>query len=342
MTETEFKQELKNLHGGYLLFGEEDYLKFSYSKEIAKKVLDGSFDEFNHVVIYGEEYTPQKLIEAITTLPMMSDKKLVEVRGLDYKSLKKEGLIELDKALTAIDDCDHTILVMRADESMFDLGRGKNQSEMLKMLSKHLQIVELDFPKGNRLTAWITKHFSKWDIEFDTNYCEYLVDYCGHDMWALTNEIDKLCSYALANKIKKVGKNEIEKVCFQTSEYDDFQLTNSLLEGNRKVVFETLKRQKNNHEPPNIILFSIVKMYSELYAVSRLYLSGETRGQISLDLKIHEFKVGKYINKISRTTQPRIERCIELCHDADIKSKSISIGSQYSVVENLVSLLCAI
>ena len=47
MTEADFRQELKSLSGGYLLYGEEDYLKFSYSKEARKYVLDGMFDDFN-------------------------------------------------------------------------------------------------------------------------------------------------------------------------------------------------------------------------------------------------------------------------------------------------------
>ena len=86
MTENEFKQELKNLHGGYLFFGDEDYLKHSYAKEVKKLILDGSFDEFNHIVIYGEDFSPSNLINALATLPMMAEKKLVEIRGVDFKS----------------------------------------------------------------------------------------------------------------------------------------------------------------------------------------------------------------------------------------------------------------
>ena len=92
MTESEFRSELKNPHGGYLFFGDEDYLKYTYSKEVRKAVTDGAFDEFNHIVIYGEEYSAQALSGAISSLPMMAEKKLVEVRGLDFNSLKKEDI----------------------------------------------------------------------------------------------------------------------------------------------------------------------------------------------------------------------------------------------------------
>ena len=117
MTENEFRQELKKLDGGYLFYGNEDYLKYSYSKEIKKLVLDGTFDEFNHIVLYGEDFSPSSLMDAIATMPMMSDKKLVEVRGVDFKSLKKDEWDDLADALSHLKEYDHTVLIVRADSS---------------------------------------------------------------------------------------------------------------------------------------------------------------------------------------------------------------------------------
>ena len=342
MTEAEFRQELKDLKGGYLFYGEEDYLKLSYAKEVKKRVLDGAFDEFNHVIIYGEDYSAPALSQAIASLPMMSEKKLVEIRSLDIKSLKKDELSDLGEALSTIADCDHTILILRADSHLFEPGRAKAPSEAFKMISKYLTPVEFSFPQGSRLDSWILRHFSEGEIALDTALCTYLVEICGHSMWTLSNEIDKLCAYAKSNRISTIDKKIIDHVCCKSIEYDDFQLTNVLLDGNSSMVFETLRRQKLNHEPPNIILFSVVKMYTELYAVCRLYKAGQNKTQIASALKIHEFKVGKYLTKISRTTPARIERALELCRDADIQSKSAQNLEPYGAIERLLSMLCAL
>ena len=41
----DFRRSLKKgLSGGYFFFGDEDYLKHSYAKEVKKLILDGSFD----------------------------------------------------------------------------------------------------------------------------------------------------------------------------------------------------------------------------------------------------------------------------------------------------------
>ncbi len=340
MTENEFKQELKSLSGGYLFHGDEDYLKYSYSKEVRKQILDGAFDEFNHIILYGEDFSPSALINALATLPMMAEKKLVEVRGVDFKSLKKDEWAELSDVLSHIDEYDHTVLIIRADSWCFDSGKlPKRPSEMYKLITKHIKAVEFNFPQSARLRTWILRHFSHGGVEFDPELCDYLVDICGHDMWALSNEISKLCAYALQNKIAIKSKEIIDTVCCKSSEYDDFQLTNSLLEGPRSLVFETLKRQKLNHEPPNLILYSIVKMYTEMYAVMRLYKSGMSKDKIATSLKIHEFKVGKYLTRISKMSPQRIERSLELCKEADVASKSFGNLTGYIPVERLVSML---
>ena len=216
MTETEFRQELKQLKGGYLFFGGEDYLKYTYSKEVQKAVLDGMFDDFNHIVIYAEEYSPSALSNAIFALPMMSEKKLVEVRGVDFNSMKKEDISALDDVLSTLSENSHTILLIRADNKYFTPGRlPKSPSEIYKVMSKHLTTVEFEFPAASRLRTWILRHFTQWKIEFCPTLCEYLVNLCGHDMWTLSKEIDKLCSYAL-----RQGKGKIEIEYYSDSELE--------------------------------------------------------------------------------------------------------------------------
>ena len=340
MTENEFKQELKSLHGGYLFFGDEDYLKYSYAKEVKKLILDGSFDEFNHIVIYGEDFSSANLINALATLPMMAEKKLVEVRGVDFKALKKDDWTELCDALSHLEEYDHTVLIVRADTWGFDEGSlPKRPSEMYKSLTKYITPVQFNFPQSARLRAWIMRHFTHGKVEFAEELCDYLVEICGHNMWALSNEIKKLCAYALQNGIKISDKKIIDEVCCKTVEYDDFQLTNTLLEGSKSAVFETLKRQRLNREPPNLILYSIVRMYTEMYAVMRQHKAGMSKERIASSLKIHEFKVGKYLNRIAKMSPQRIERSLELCREADVSSKSFANLTGYIPVERLISML---
>ena len=343
MTEAEFKEELKHLGGGYVFFGGEDYLKYTYSKEVQKNVLDGTFDEFNHIVIYAEEYNDSVLSNAIFSLPMMAEKKLVEVRGVDFNSMKKEELSSLEDVLSTLSENSHTILLIRADDDYFNAGRlPKAPSEIYKMMSKYLKMVEFDFPSASRLKTWILRHFNKDKIEFDPALCEYLVEMCGHNMWALSKEIDKLCSYALKKGISKIEKEHIDYICCKTIEYDDFQLTNALLERNKAMIFETLYRQKAAHESAQSILASVIRLYTDMLMIQRLYAGGMNKSQIASALNMHEFRVGKYLSGISGISEKKLERAVEICKEADLKSKSFSNVTPYIAVERLISSICAL
>ena len=343
MTEAEFKQELKCLNGGYLFFGGEDYLKYSYSREVKKNVLDGMFDEFNHIIIYAEEYSPSTLSNAIFTLPMMAEKKLVELRGVDFNGMKKADIEALDQVLCQLKENAHTILLIRADNEYFNPGRlPRAPSEIYKMLTKYLTPVEFEFPSSARLKAWILRHFSQGKVEFGAELCDYLVSSCGHDMWCLSQEIDKLCAYANQNGLEKIEKSHIDLVCCKTIEYDDFQLTNALLERNKALAFETLRRQKSAHASPQIVLSSVIRLYTDMLMVQKLSQEGMSKSQIASAINMHEFRVGKYLSAVSGIGPKRLERAVELCREADIKSKSSSNLTHYIAVERLISSICAL
>ncbi len=342
MTEAEFKAELKSLNGGYLLLGGEDYLKHTYSKMVQKQLLDGNFDEFNHIILYGEDFSPLNLSQAIGAYPMMAEKKLVEVRSVDLNSLKKDVLEATLNVLSTLSENEHTVLLVRADED-FNVGKlPKDPSELYKSLTQYLKPVHFEFPTPSRLKSWIVRHFSDGGVKFDGELCDKLVEICGHDMWTLSNEIDKLSAYVKMDKREAVTLDDINLVACKTVEYGDFQLTNALLEKNKKLVFETLYRQKSSHEPPYSILASIVRMYSELLLVQRLYEKGLNKGQIASQLRIHEFKVGMYIRCISGENPKKFARAVELCSEADVKSKSQSNMASYTALERLISSLCAL
>ena len=343
MTEAEFKTELKAPTGGYLLFGGEDYLKYNYSRQIAKRVLDGTFDEFNHIILYGEEFTPAALSQAIYALPMMAEKKLVEVRALDFNSMKKDTLLALCDVLSTLGENEHTVLVIRADNDLFNAGKlPKNPSEAYRELTKFIKPVMLEFPTSSRLKAWILRHFNDNGVDFPQELTEKLVEIAGHDMWTLSNEIDKLSAYIKESGKTKIDASDIENVVCKTVEYDDFQLTNALLEKNKKLVFETLHRQKSSFEPPNSMLSSVVRLYSELSMVELLSRQGKTKMQIAEASGIHEYKVGKYLKAIYGENPKKFKRALELCCEADVKSKSQYIGTSYVTVERLVSAICAL
>ena len=198
MTPSEWKAELKAPHGGYLFYGEEEYLKKSYLTAL-RKAVGVSGDPFNHLLFDGDNYSASALSDAIVTLPVLSDKKLVEVKGLPasfFKGKEGEGLFA---ALAQLSSCDFCVLVLLPSSEDFDAGTARRPSALFKKLTELLKPVEFARQTPARLASWVGRHFSAEQVISTPSAVEALLSVCGCDMGILASEIDKLCAYLKRN-----------------------------------------------------------------------------------------------------------------------------------------------
>ncbi|MBO5110503.1 MAG: DNA polymerase III subunit delta [Clostridia bacterium] len=336
MTETEFKSEIKKgLKGGYFFFGDEDFLKYNYAIQAKNSILDGVFDDFNHFVLYPETYTPTALAEAITTAPMMAEKKLVELRAFSVKGLKADEMEKFLSALELLKEYDYTVLIVRLAKDGFDPGRlPRSPSEAYKKLETYLTPVCFDFPREERIRTWIARHFGAERIAVSPMLCDELVRVCGHDMWALSREIEKLCIYLHAKGRDTLSPSDIQEVSCHTIEYDTFALSNAITDGKRADAFETLRRQKLDRQQPILLLSSVIRIFCDMLLVKIFAENGCDQSAIATRMKMHEFKVGRYLKTVSRIPREKLEEAVRLCREADLEFKSGVSG--FIPVEKLI------
>ena len=83
--EDAFRKELKKgLSGGFLFFGDEDYMKgFDLRASRAAVCPDETFAIFNDIRIDAMDYSAGALLDALIPPPMMTEQKIVTVSGLN-------------------------------------------------------------------------------------------------------------------------------------------------------------------------------------------------------------------------------------------------------------------
>ena len=150
MTESEFRDLIKqNISGGFLFYGEEDYLKNYYRRELLKAALADcppDLQDLNCIRVTLEDGDFSALTTAITTLPMLSEKKVVEVSPPDMGSWRESEKKALLEALEGLKDSPDTVLVLIASRGALDPGTQKKSNSFFRSLSKILTPVE--FPGG--------------------------------------------------------------------------------------------------------------------------------------------------------------------------------------------------
>ena len=338
--EADFKTLLKGgLSGGFFFFGEEDYLKQHYISAAREAVLgDNGFGAFNDIKLDGADYSPEKLSDLFSVLPMMSEKKFIELKGLDISAMKQADFDELCEVLELLSEYDYNVFVMSVPFDGFDAGYlPKSPSPRLAALAGLLTAVQFDLMPQGKLSAWVKRHFSHEKITASDELCAYLVDYCGRNMFVLKNEIDKLCGYVKASGREVLKLEDIKEAAIQCTEYGAFAFSNAIMQGDTETALSLLSIYKMEKKEPIYVMGELTKVFSDMLYVKVLCDAGMTSFDISSSLKsqkISDYKAKLYAKSVSKISMEKLQKIILLCNKTDMQLKNSGIG--YVALERLI------
>lgn len=333
------KQIKKGLSGGYLLFGDEDYMK-SHSVKAAREAIasDGAFGLFNDMRIEVMDYSAGALLDALMPMPMMSDKKLVTVNGLNINGLKPKELDDLCEVLASLGEYDYNILIISVPAAMIDEGNlPKYPSALLKRLGEYLTLVNFEPVTGARLVAWVGKHFKYNGVDAPPEVCSFLISYAGKSMYTLANETEKLSFYVLQNGRTEVTRQDVINASVAEISTDAFTLANAILDGRSEDAVNALAVMKFRRVDPIVLLSEVSRVVCDLVSVKALADEGCSASEISSLLKMNEYKTRLYVQGAAGKSMQKLKEAVGLCNEADIALKLSAQG--YLPIERLVCAL---
>ena len=342
LKEADFRKELKaQPRRGYLLFGEEDYLK-AFALRQAREILcpDPSLAIFNEMRLDAVDFTSQKLLDALMASPMMADQKLVTLTGLNFQTMRQNEIDDFCEALQGLSEFDYNVLIVHVCADCFDAGVvHKKPSPLLMRLGEYLTPVYFERCSTAKLTAWVGKHFAHNGVEASPELCALMPEYCGHSMFLLANEIDKLSFYVLSQGRIDATKADLHYVCTPVTEYDAFAFTNAIMEGRSDAALAILADYRLKRLDPLLILGDVIRVICEMIAVRAMTTEGTPTSEISTAFKppLHEYRVGLYQRSLRNTSEKRLQRALEACNIADSALKLSQNG--YAALEKLICSL---
>lgn len=328
MLPSEFQNQVKKgLSGGFLFYGEEEYTKHHALKSARNSILgDGELATFNHTKINGQtDNFVRELINSLGSLPFMAEKKLTELHSVDFTKLKQSALDDLIEVLKTLSDYPESVIIIYCTAAEFDGGTQKAPSKILSELSKYLTPVTFERETPPKLAKWIAKHFQAHGVFASNEVCFALIEYCGTDMYLLQNEVTKLAAYTKSKNQTQVDESDIKTVCSFVRTSGAFDFTNAILQGNVDTATALLSEMQKRKEKPEFILSAIIDTLNGMYLTKRLAESGKTKAEIAKLTKIHEFRVGLFLNATWNIKADNLKDIISLCLDTDKKIKLSSL-----------------
>ena len=333
------KQMKKGLSGGYLLFGDEDYMK-AHAVSTARQTVcpDMTFALFNDMKIESIDYSAGALLDALMPMPMMSEQKIVTVNGLNINALKPKEIEDLCDVLAELPEYDYNVLVISVPATMVDEGNlPKYPSALLKRLGEYLTLVRFETVSGARLVSWVGKHFEHNGAQASAEVCSFLINYAGKSMYTLSNETEKLSYYVLQNGRNTVTKEDVLNVSIAEITTDAFTLANAILDGRSEDAINALAVMKFRRVDPIVLLSEVSRVICDLVSIKALIDEGCSVSEIAMLFKMNEYKVKVYAQGAAGKTMPKLKEAVALCSEADISIKMSSQG--YIAIEKLICAL---
>lgn len=245
----------------YILFGEDSYLKKSYTDKISSLITE-SDDIFNFAK-FTKDSSLQEVYDSVLQFPFMSDKKCVILDDFDFENCAKSDFENLVELISLVPDT--TVFVLTFDNVQFD--HKKNQ-KFKKMVAAAEKIGGAAVNLAHRSVAELSKMLcdgaKKRSIRMDSSVAHYLIEVAGEDINLLRNELYKLCAFCQNGVILK---EDIDNVSVKTVEASVYNLSRYIIDCNITNAINLLDELMFMKIEPMSVFYSISSCYVDMQRV---------------------------------------------------------------------------
>ena len=298
----------------YVFYGEEDYLRQFYLKEL-RRICGGPFDAFDTIVLDAEQVNADTLTDAIDSFPMGSERKLVILR--DYKIWQPTGDLKdlLPEILANLPE--HICLVVDCDSVEF---KPDKRTAVYKAMEKYGTLVEFRQAAGADLIPWVKRRFQALGKKIGTAECEHLIFLCGASMTNLVSECEKI---AAGTGREEIRMEEVRALASRVLEADVFDLTDCILKGNYTKALVLLRDLFDMKHEPVAVLGAVAKQLQRLYGARLAFEQGKGENYLADLYGFRSTYPAKLLLQSARSCEIAALRRIQmLCLETDLQMKS--------------------
>ena len=251
----------------YLLIGDEQLLTARATELVMTEVMRGGLAAFNQSVYRACEPGAMEAITVARTLPMMSNCRLVVIRGVEEASTELLQLI-LDYCETPSDTTVLVLTGLRWPKAVGGVDRGRRVEGKIKKLDGVFR-----FKAKDQDPVSFAIHFAEEvGCSLSRQDAIGLVEMVGGDLSRIRLEIDKLSLWL--GKGQAIDTKALREVCSMLSEAEIWALTDAIVERNVDKALVTTHRLLGSGEPANKIIAMIAWQIRQLLQLQEALRNG--------------------------------------------------------------------
>jgi DNA polymerase-3 subunit delta len=203
---------------------------------VRKRALSGAMVEFNHDRLSARDQAATAAVSACRTLPVMAQRRLVEVR--DAGAWRDDDVFVLEAYLDA--PVKESVLCLVFDD--VDL-----RDKLVKVIDKKAALCRFEHPKERDMPRHVERRARRHNLKLDRAAVDALAATVGADLTLLERALEKL---ALVAGHGPVTASDVEKHVADTHLEDAFAFARAVAIADRKTALSALGALQSAREEP--------------------------------------------------------------------------------------------
>ena len=275
-------------------------------KQALSKYVDTFVDKYGGLSVQqldAEETDFEHIFDALTTLSMFTEAKLVVVRNI---ATNRELMDSLENLVSQVPDSTTVIFVAAK------LDKRQKTYKFLQQKTSFEEFTEQAVPN---MPQWIIETASQLGGHIDQATARYLVEQLGTNQTKLHNELAKLVTYD-----KAISRQTIDLLCEPLPQSTIFQLLDAAFGGHAQRAITLYQDQRRQRVEPHTIIGMIAW---QLHILALIKAAKNVRpDQLANEAKLNTFVVKKSVAIAAKMTNTQLARCIRQTLELDIQLKT--------------------
>lgn len=313
----------------YFLMGDEPYLLEQSLTQFKTLMLSEIDYDFNFSSFFAADAEVDKIKDAVETLPMMKDRRLVFVKEAQAFTDKEwEALEPLIKT-----PVDSTVLVLATT------GKIDKRKRIFKTLLDKAQCVEFKKPYDNQVQSWI-QHIAKGMSLTVTEEATQLIHrFVGNNLTEIEAQLGKLRDM-IAPRTQVQG-DDVRSGVSHAKELSVFDFTKAVGFGDQVIALEQLVKLLDQGQSEMGIIALLARHIRVLVMIRRGLDQGLYGAKLAQFALVPNYFVENYIQQAKLWSNKHLSQILVLLSFTDKALKSSPISS-HIWLENLVLKICSL
>jgi DNA polymerase-3 subunit delta len=318
----------------YLLAGEESYFINMCLNKIEKLAVS---DDLNREVLYASESSADDILNALQTLPLLSEM----IRVVIVKDVNKMKAVDAERLTGYLSNIIETscLILLYFDNYKKETVAKRKEFINKCIVSKNCISVNCRKQYENEVKEFIKNEFAQKGKEASYDVISRIIEENGTDLLNISNEAEKLSLFVGKNK-KDITQDDLEKIGGYTKETNIYALSSDIEARDLKKAMFVLEKLLTEKEEPVIILSAISSAVRRmLNAKSMIEEQGLSVAETASVLRIHNFFAETFFINLKKHSTNTLKENLKTILKTDVAIKT-GTNNAASALEKTILSIC--